>query len=708
MRDMWKWCRKFFISEYAGWQINPEFDLKHLNPEEKELIIFHSTCLFKAIQKGQKMLMIGSSTKCLETFVQAIELGMKGSFIWIMYDGILPDLTHLPPWIQESTYFRGPFQMNVELLVCTAYTIILTNKCEKFQWENCAVTDCIDIHKYKRLQQEPRRIIVVPASTLQKQNNKIFDKEDGWIICAPSFQNHKTDTIQHWRSVLEVLHVTYGQYLYHFYSIQVPSRKTTILFNIYSACVMIPYFICLHYQYDWGIFIFSLGFYYMFLYHYFTAAWLAYSPQGVTRVHNRGEIYRQLCAIGFNLIFIIYSCIPIYIGTQEYRISYMSCAPLCFPFFGCVLLLCVHQNGCFSSIKVKWTLGFLGLPLLFFLFPPFIIISILLEQISPTLSGIYIAFIFVFIEYGSVYCWSKLFKKLVTYSHECSMTQVDSLTSFKVNQKITGDQKKAMVITIVLIRIWCETARLCTTCCILILSSWNDGVVGEENHMLYISGSISSLIISFLGRTGYFSDFVLKILIQKFSKQKTLLQKYWMPNLWTWVHRDCSFYFGYPRFIVIGSIFIARGCVLQTGFQLYTGTVHSFCWTPGVLYCCLLNLVLECIEDILVFRQSRVSRHLMSERGSTLRSLENKSTSNKNRRSIMENKNTVYQSQFDCTLQTYSLSESTISVTSNIGLVLFLFIVFIGRASFIGRGPVQTPDKHLVNNLTDLILWKLY
>jgi len=701
-------CRKFFLPKYSGWKINPEFDMTNVDPEKKESIISDSERLFQIIKNRNKMLMVGSTQESLETFVQAIELGVKGSFVWVSYHGALPDLTKLPLWLQEPVYYRGPFQMNVELLVCSDDAIILNNEYKKFLWDSCEITDCTDIHVSKTFSPSVRRNRVLPESELENEANKLFCKDDGWLICGPSMNENEMNAIYHWRSVLEVLHVLYKYHLYYYYSILVPVRAIVIWSTLYAGICLIPGFIAVAFQYSWGIVLWGLTMFYSFQRYFFTLFWLAYNPRGETTISKRGILYREVSALLFSSTYCSLTQIPFTINTYQYQLSPATSSIFCLLCVGCNLILNTIHNGYFSYLKTKWSLGICALPTcLFFLFPPIIIISILLEEISPTLSGLYVSFSFILLEYGSVTLWKYLFDNLVLSSSESNLK--DASTPIKINQCIVGDQKTPMVTVIIATRIWCETARLCTLCSIIILSSWNDGFTGQENHMMYISSGIFSLILSTLARTGYGSNMILFLLKNISSQYHEYWEKYSVPSIWTWVHRDCSFYFGYPRFILIGAIFFARGYTLKTGFQFYTYPDHSLCWTPAVFYSCILNFVLELIEDVLVYKSSKKTRINMMKKGTQrlIVTTKNNPKNSYHRVTILQNKSMQYESQYDCTRQTYSLLLIAPGMLSNFLLTLILFVIFIGKDSFLGIGKVSPPNEYLLQNLSQLIVWQV-
>jgi len=557
-----------------------------------------------------------------------------------------------------------------------------------------------------------------------------FSENDGWFICAAS---HEEKDIYHWKLVFETLSYYYGHLLYKFYPLRIPAFLTILLPNIYSCLFLIPWYCTLYYKYRWSVLFFAIGIYYPFFYHCFTMAWESYNPRNVARKSHHFYTYRHLLSLVFNLFFIL-SCtlIPIVVNDTEYVVSPLFCAPQCMFFIGCTILCAIKEHGGLDKKKFWWAVvSVLLLPTLFFLFPPALIISMILNDISPTLSGLYISLIFLLLEFGSITGWEFLYFKMIYKSYPSEKNKMDCIE--RGTGGMSGDQKKAMIRIIILVRTWCETARLCTLSCNLILGMWNEkrGFGGEENHMTYLSSAVFSFFLSTTARSGHMGLLYQKILRFILPKHYKSLEYYIKPSLWTWVHRDASFYFGYPRFLAVGSLFCARGLVLQSGFHI-NRTDFSFCFTEGVLYSFLINFAFEIFEDHVVYHLSRHTRENIKEQNTrkSIRLSVGSIALKKFRRmktgssdsfdipshvedpfnpecTLIQKKNTEWSPNFRCIIKEYNFNECMVQVATNVILVLFLFILFIGKDGFLGRGRVRSPNNYLLDNTIELLIWKV-
>ena len=227
------------------------------------------------------------------------------------------------------------------------------------------------------------------------------------------------------------------------------------------------------------------------------------------------------------------------------------------------------------------------------------------KELGPSIGSLFISLSFTTAESSSVLLYEFAYNRLV-YMPRRHVHCGDTPNT----KTIQGEQKHALLTCFSMFHAWCESARMV---CLL-----SKTIRAKRNDKSYIYSMILSFVLNCFNRIGISKSFC-GLLAGYYNRLKLL------PTLCSRLHDDIKYAVGYVRLWNIIAIILARGCISgnwntfqkNAYYQDNNGNVnipqnnktiqHSFmvydvyCWNENTLYCLIIIIILEIIEDKLVY-----------------------------------------------------------------------------------------------------------
>jgi len=676
-------------------------DIKEKNEDSN--LQHDAALLFDTVRLGNSILVIGDSQEILNFFINAVKHGIRGIFIWIDNGNNQSPPLHMPHWLRDPRYNRGPFVMNYEILYCKPDEIQISTLIGPHRWMSCVIRSRPqnkNSNKKKR-----RSSIVVPLKKEETTDSiRTFHQDDGWFVLASqNYPKMESSCISYCHSIMDRYITNYGVEIYKYFPMPLSNKRSLLVASIVGVFLYIPRFFLTSMNSFWATTYQGLVTVFSSM-RYVDLWWRCWAVFGHTEFPRYHKMIRIVVVCIYFVSHPILASIPIYRGDNLFYLS---------PDIIVLTTIFIMQNTLTGigllfgkeivKHKISWTNFVFGFTLLLFAsFPPVIFLAILLEEVSPTLSGIFISNVFMALELIMVALTEYRYENDV-YKHIPTHQLTDRLLSPLPPGPHSGEQKTAALFCIICSHVWCETARLITMICTLITSTKRTGIEDPTSFLISI---FTSVLLRILVRCGFSELILVPLTVRYWSKESAF--KFFVPSLWTWLHRDVNYYYGYVRFFCIIPLLIVRGFIVPTGFTLYTNHTESFCWTPGVLYCILAALLAEIIEDTTVFTlmkpgsylsqwHGKLSKELVSERSSDIFSA-------RTTHIIDPKGNVKYSPTFIGCISEKSFINEYFYFAPTVLLVPVLFTLFLGKSSYIGTGEVQIVPENLYKNAIELIL----
>jgi len=571
--------------------------------------------LYDTLRQGRNVLMIGSSLKSFNLFVEAIEMGFKAKFVFgedklgKFEELIGPD--RIPVWLRCPPRRRGPFEVSAEVHVCLSSDLTLiegkamTNGC----YEECLIRAN---RKWNGDRGEK------PQLTYRKEDGGKDRKDGGWSILkldsdaweerdeGKAGKEESHDHHHDWFQGMRRLSVDCRREVDKYRPVCLMPYSTIFLCPIIHAVLAdIPSFLAVFYYIPLAYFLRGVGDM-LEWFSLFQVHWRNYNPRDE---NTKGESTRELKV---NVALVAFSQILMFVIAPTARFNIDSnCDDMgenCttgsyyFSYFFMVLFItsiqsiaaiqyAVWRHGGFPGGlklgRVMWTYVFFSQLVLWASFPSIMALSNWLDYtVSMFLGALSISVGFICVQFLAVMAYGAVYQKLV-YG---GLVEVEGMKNNKDEPRlyVPGDQKRNLVYYMCIFYSWCEIAR---TVCLLCKTIW------YPNDFHFVASLAITSSFNIFSRSGYTTVALVKLLPTHALKSCVL------PTLATNLYDDAKCASGWHRFGPIVGMILGKVIWFHAlGNKGYEGGGEGVAYwndTAGILL--LLSIAFTLVEDACVY-----------------------------------------------------------------------------------------------------------